>query len=210
MRRRHFIALVGGAAAMRPLASAAQQASGKIPRIGLLIRDVATTRHLQEALINGLRDLGYIDGRNILIDYRDAARQADRYTELVSELLTLNVDVIVVTNTPAAFAAKRTTSTVPIVLAWVADPVGSGLVAGLSRPGGNITGLSFLAPDLVAKRLELLAEAVPGISRIAVLWHPGDYGDRTENEMLKAAQVAATTLGMEFEVFTADGPEDFE
>src|SRR4051794_33809946 len=93
-RRRHFIALVGGAAAMRPLASAAQQASGKMPRIGLLIRDVATTRHLQEALINGLRDLGYIDGRNILIDYRDAAGQADRYTELVSELLTLNVDVI--------------------------------------------------------------------------------------------------------------------
>src|SRR5437764_15251509 len=116
MMRRHCKTLVEEPAAIRPLASEEQQTSGKMPRIGLLIRDVATSRHLQEALINGLRDLGYIDGRNILIDYRDAAGQADRYTELVSELLTLNVDVIVVTNTPAAFAAQRTTMHGPSVL----------------------------------------------------------------------------------------------
>src|SRR5207249_7430501 len=158
----------------------------------------------------GLRDLGYVEGSNVQIEYRDAEGKYDRLPALAADLVALNVDVIVVTNTPAALAAKQATSTIPIVLAFVADPVGSGLITSLARPGGNITGLSLLAPELAGKRLELLMQAVPGVSRVAVLWHPGDYGERTEKDMLNEAEVAARALRVRLQVVEARGPEDFE
>jgi putative ABC transport system substrate-binding protein len=120
------------------------------------------------------------------------------------------VDVIVVPSTPSAKAAKQATAAIPIVLAWVADPVGSRLVDSLARPGGNVTGLSFLAPDLVGKRLELLMEAVPGVSRVAVLWHSGDYGEETERDMLERAAAAARALGVELKIIEAQNPGDFD
>jgi putative ABC transport system substrate-binding protein len=144
-----------------------------------------------------------------VIEYRDAEGKYERLPVLAADLVALKVDVIVVTNTPAALAAKQATRTIPIVLAWVADPVGSGFVTSLAQPGGNVTGLSFLAPELVGKRLELLKEAVPGVSRIAVLWHPGDYPERTEKEMLQEADVAGWALGVRLQFVEARGSADF-
>jgi putative ABC transport system substrate-binding protein len=145
-----------------------------------------------------------------VIEYRDAEGKRERLPALAAELVALKVDVIVVTSTPAGLAARQATRTIPIVLGWVVDPVGSGLVTSLARPGGNVTGLSSLARELVGKRLELLKQAVPGVSRIAVIWHPGDYGERTESEMHNAEDVAARTLGVRRQVLEARGPEDFD
>src|SRR5712692_5133480 len=155
-----------------PLAAEAQQA-GKVPRIGFLALNRAANPHLPEAFRQGLRDLGYVEGRNVVIEYRDAEGNLERLPALAAELVALKVDVIVVGGRLHALAAKQATRTLPIVFAAVADPVGSGLVTSLARPGGNVTGLSNLAPDLVGKCLELLKEAVPGVSRVAVLWQPG-------------------------------------
>jgi ABC-type uncharacterized transport system substrate-binding protein len=209
MRRRDFVNLLSGAAAVWPFAARAQQPA-KVPRIGYLAGNLATMSHLRAAFLGGLRDLGYEAGHNIDIQYRDAEGKYDRLPALVADLVALKVDVIVVSNTPAALAAQRVTMVIPIVLAWTGDPVGSGLVASLARPGGNITGLSFLAPELVGKRLELLMEAVPSIRRVDLLWHPGDYGERTEKDMLLAAEVAAQALGIGLEVVAARGVEDFD
>jgi ABC-type uncharacterized transport system substrate-binding protein len=208
MRRRKFITLMGAAAAW-PLGTSAQQAA-KVPRIGYLTSDLAAGLHLREAFLKGLSDLAYVEGRNVVIEYRDAEGKYERLLALAADLVALKVDVIVVTSTPAALATKQATRTIPIVLAWAADPVVSGLVTSLARPGGNVTGLSLLAPDLVGKRLELLKQAVPGSRRIAVLWHPGDYGERTEKQMLQEADVAARALGVRLQVVEARGPEDFD
>jgi putative tryptophan/tyrosine transport system substrate-binding protein len=208
MKRRTFITLLGATAAW-PLAARGQQ-TAKAPQIGYLAGNLATMSHLTAAFIRGLRELGYEEGHNIDIQYRDAEGNYDRLPALAADLVALKVDVIVVPNTPAALAAQRATVNIPIVLAWTVDPVSSGLVAGLARPGGNITGLSFLAPELVGKRLELLMEAVPSTRRVALLWHPGDYGERTEKDMLQAAEVAAQALGIGLEVVAARGVEDFD
>ena len=192
-----------------PLTANAQLVS-KVPRIGYLTGNLATGLHLRDAFLQGLRDLGYTESRDAVIEYRDAEGKYELLPAFAADLVAHKVDVIVVTNTPAALAAKQATRTIPIVLAWVADPVGSGLVTSLARPGGNVTGLSALAPDLVGKRLELLKQAVPGVSRIAVLWHPGDYGERTEREMLNAADAAAGALGVRLQVVEARGPKDFD
>ncbi len=194
---------------LAPLVAEAQQVA-KVPRIGYLTGSRAANPHLTEAFRQGLRDLGYVEGRNVVIEYRDAEGKYDRFPALAADLVALKVDVIVVTNTPAALAAKQATRTIPIVLAWVGDPVGSGLVTSLARPGGNVTGLSFLVPELVGKRLELLKQAVPGVSRVAALWHPGDYPERTEKDILKEADVAARALGVRLQVVEARGPEDFD
>jgi putative tryptophan/tyrosine transport system substrate-binding protein len=208
MKRRTFITLLGATAAW-PLAARGQQ-TAKAPQIGYLAGNLATMSHLTAAFLRGLRELGYEEGHNIDIQYRDAEGNYDRLPALAADLVALKVDVIVVPNTPAALAAQRATVNIPIVLAWTVDPVSSGLVAGLARPGGNITGLSFLAPELVGKRLELLMEAVPSTRRVALLWHPGDYGERTEKDMLQAAEVAAQALGIGLEVVAARGVEDFD
>jgi putative ABC transport system substrate-binding protein len=190
------------------LAAEAQEAA-KVPRIGYLGSKVLSPQN-HAAFLQGLRDLGYIEGRNVVIEYRDPVGKYDRLPGLAAELVALKVDVIVVTSTPSTLAAKQATETIPIVFTWAADPVGSGLVASLARPGGNVTGLSLLAPELVGKRVELLKQVVPGASRIAALSHPGDYGKGVENEMLREADVAARALGMRLQVVQARGPEDFD
>jgi putative ABC transport system substrate-binding protein len=190
------------------LAAEAQQAA-KAPRIGYLGSKVASAEN-HAAFLQGLRDLGYVEGRNVVIEYRDLMGKYDRLPGLAADLVALKVDVIVVTSTPSTLAAKQATKTIPIVFTWAADPVGSGLVTSLARPGGNVTGLSLLAPELVAKRLELLKQVVPGARRIAALWHPGDYGEGVEKEMLREADAAARALGMRLQVVEARGPEDFD
>jgi putative ABC transport system substrate-binding protein len=190
------------------LAAEAQQAA-KAPRIGYLGSKVASAEN-HAAFLQGLRDLGYVEGRNVVIEYRDLMGKYDRLPGLAADLVALKVDVIVVTSTPSTLAAKQATKTIPIVFTWAADPVGSGLVTSLARPGGNVTGLSLLAPELVGKRLELLKQVVPGASRIAALWHPGDYGEGVEKAMLREADAAARALGMRLQVVEARGPEDFD
>ena len=175
---------------MAPLAAEAQQAA-KIARIGYLSLNRGAAPHLREAFLHGLRDLGYVEGRNVVIEYRDAEGKLERLPALAAELVALKVDVILAPSTVAALAAKQATRTLPIVFAAAGDPVGSGLVTSLARPGGNVTGLSPLASELVGKRLELLTQAVPGVSRVAVLRLPGVFGERTDRNMLKEAEAAA-------------------
>jgi putative tryptophan/tyrosine transport system substrate-binding protein len=207
--RREFIGTLAGGLLAAPLAAEAQQAA-KIARIGYLAGNLAAAPRLEEALRQGLRDLGYVEGRNLVIEYRDAEGKVDRLPALAAELVALKVDVIVAPNTPQALAAKRATRTLPIVFCFVADPVASGLVTSLARPGGNVTGLSSLTPELVGKRLELLKQAVPGVSRVAVLWQPGFQGERTEKDMLKGADVAARALGVRLQFVEAQGPADID
>jgi putative ABC transport system substrate-binding protein len=206
-RRKTIIALIGLGAV--PLAADSQQAA-KIARIGYLAGNLAATPHLPEAFRQGLRDLGYVEGRNVVIEYRDAGGKLERLPALAAELVALKVDVIVTAGTPQTLAAKQATKTVPIVFAQAVDPVTSGLVGSLARPGGNLTGLSNLTPELVGKGLEQLKQAVPGVSRVAVLWQPGSLPERTEKDMLKEADVAARALGMQLQFVEARGPADFD
>ena len=204
--RREFIGTLAGALLAAPRASEAQPAT-KVPRIGILgISPVARTGSRLEAFLLGLRDLGYVEGRNIVIEYRDHGGKVERLPTLAAELVALKVDVIVAANTGAGLASMQTTKTLPIVVAAAADPVTSGLVGSLARPGGNVTGLSALAPELVGKCLELLSQAVPGVSRVAVLWQPGALDERTDKDMLKAADVAGRALGMRLQFVEARGP----
>jgi len=193
-----------------PLAAEAQQAA-KVARIGYLSTSLAANPHIQEAFRQGLRDLGYVEGRNVVIEYRDAEGKLERLPALAAELVVLKVDVIVAAaGNNLAMAAKQATRTIPIVFAAVSDPVAFGLVTSLARPGGNVTGTSILSSELVGKRLELLTQAVPGISRVAVLWLPGALGERTEKDMLKQADVAARALGVRLQFVEARGPADLD
>ncbi len=209
MERRTFIAMLTSGFFAAPLAAEAQQAT-RVARIGYLGTNVAAFPQLREAFLQGLRDLGHVEGRNVVIEYRSAEGKPERLPALAAELVALKVDVIVATGTPASLAAKQATRTLPIVFAGVADPVGGGLVTSLARPGGNVTGLSLLAPELVGKGLELLKQAVPGVSRVAVLWQPGGSGERTEQDMLKAAEGAARALGVRLQFIEVRGPADFD
>ena len=210
MERRAFIAGVAGGLLAAPLAAGAQPAP-RNARIGYLATNLATTPHLQDAFRQGLRDLGYVEGHNVVIEYRDAEGKLERLPALAAELIALQVDVILAGGTPQALAAKHASRTLPIVFAAAADPVTDGLVTSLARPGGNVTGVSaFTQEELVGKRLELLKQAVPGVSRVAVLWQPGAYGERTEKGMLKGAEVAARALGVRVQFVEARGPEDFD
>ncbi len=205
-RRSTVLALLALGAA--PFAAEAQQAT-KVARIGYLATNPDTSPHVREAFLQGLRDLGYVEGRNLVIEYRDAEGKVERLPALVAELVALKVDVIVASGTLAALAAKQTTRTLPIVFSPAGDPVGSGLVTSLARPGGNVTGLSAFAPELVGKRLELLKQAVPGVSRVAVLWQPGAFGERTEKDILERAEVAARDLHLPLQFVEAREPADF-
>ncbi len=207
MSRRTFLWGLTLGVLSAPLAAQGQQAA-KIARIGYLHPNLAPGPHQHEAFRQGLRDLGYVEGRNVVIEYRDAEGKFERLPALAAELVALKVDVIVAPNTLAALAVKQATRTLPIVFAVAADPVTSGLVTSLARPGGNVTGSSILSPELVGKGLERLKEAVPGVSRVAVLWQPGAVGERTERDMLKEAEVAARTLGMRPQFVEARGPAD--
>jgi putative ABC transport system substrate-binding protein len=208
INRRAFIFATTGGLLAAPLARRAQQA-GKVPRIGYLALNPAANPHLHEAFRQGLRDLGYVEGRNVVIEYRDAEGKPERLPALAAELGALKGDVLVAQPTVAALAAKQATRTLPIVFP-VAEPVPSGLVTSLARPGGNITGLSILAPEMAGKGLELLKQAVPGVSRVAVLWDPGAFPERTAKDMLKEVEVAARALGVRLQFIEARGPDDFD
>jgi ABC-type uncharacterized transport system substrate-binding protein len=204
------IALLAVSLLASPVAAEAQQAA-KVARIGLLSNNLAATPHLREAFRQGLRDLGYVEGRNVVIEYRDAEGKSERLPALAAELVALKVDVIVTAaGNNMTLAAMRATRTVPIVFAAASDPVASGLVTSLARPGGNVTGASILSPELVGKRLELLAQAVPGVSRVAVLRLPGVLGERVEKDMLEQADVAARALGLRLQLVEARSPADLD
>src|SRR2546426_2987135 len=207
--RRAFIGTVAGGLLAAPLGAEAQQAA-KIARIGYLALNLAPTPHLREAFLQGLRDLGYVEGSNVVIEYRDAEGKFERLPALAAELVALKADVIVAGGTPQILAAKQATRTLPIVFTSASDPVTDGLVTSLARPGGNVTGSSNLNPELVGKCLEQLKQAVPGVSRVAVLWQPGAADERTEKDMLKAADVAARALGVRLLFVEARGPADFD
>jgi len=187
IQRRKFLATLGGAAAAWPLAARAQQ-TGKIPRIGII--DDAPRWN---AFRHGLRDLGYLEGQNIAFDYAYGDGVPERLAEAAAELVRRPVDVIATFATPASLAAKQATATIPIVMISIGDPVRTGLVSSLARPGGNITGNSIIGPAVGAKRLQLLKLAIPAISRVAFLWNP----DNASNVLqFKEVQAAAPTLGV--------------
>jgi putative ABC transport system substrate-binding protein len=195
-----------------PRAAHAQQPM-KVARIGYLVTgglDSPETRILLDAFRQGLRERGYVEGQNLVIEYRAADGQLERFPALAAELVQLQPEVIVAQGTPAARAAQQATSTVPIVTPVMGDPVGDGLVASLARPGGNITGLTFLGPELVAKRLELLKEALPRVSRVAALWHPGAYAERTPSAMVQETEAAARTLGVQLQRVEVRGPDELD
>jgi ABC-type uncharacterized transport system substrate-binding protein len=166
MKRREFITLLSGAAVAWPLAAQAEQPA-KVVRLGYLAP--ARLPNLIEALLGGLRDLSYIEGQNLAIEYRFALGQTKSYDELAQELVSLDPAAIVLTGTPAALALKRQTTTIPIILAPIADPIALGLARSLARPGGNVTGITMYGTELAHKRMEIFREAAAGIRRVAVL-----------------------------------------
>jgi putative tryptophan/tyrosine transport system substrate-binding protein len=175
MRRRDFIRMIAGLGVAWPLAIRAQTPAGKIYRLGIL-QPAKPPEPLVDALIERLKELGYREGRNIVYEYRWAEGKLDRFPELAKQLVDLKVDVITVFTTPGAIAAKNVTKTIPIVYGGVGDPVGAGVVPSLSRPGGNVTGISILATELSAKRLEILKEIVPNAAPVAMFWNDTNPG----------------------------------
>jgi len=202
-------ALLTAAILTVPIAGAAQDASS-IPRIGLLspsaASDPRTTRYF-DAFRQGLREHGYVDGQNILIEIRWADGKYERLAELATELAQLKVKVIVTYSAPAIRVAKQTTSTIPIVMAFTIDPVATGFVTSLARPEGNLTGLSLMAPDLIGKQLEVLREIVPNVSRVAVLGNAANVGNAPQ---LRLAQEAARTAGIQLQLLNASAPGEID
>ena len=192
MRRREFIAFLGGATTW-PLAARAQQ-TGKLPIVGYLgVTTAAAQNRVTSAFAQRMRELGWIEGRTVAIEYRWAEGRNERFTEIANEFVRLKVDVIV-TSGPGAAAAKQMTSLIPIVFDIALDPIGSGLVASLARPGGNVTGLSTQQADLAGKKIELLREVVPGLRRLAIM---GNVGYSASVYEMNEAQAAARKLGLE-------------
>jgi putative ABC transport system substrate-binding protein len=207
--RRSFIGTLAGALLAVPLAAEAQQA-GKVHRIGILanvpLADPEGAR-LWGAFIQGFRELGYVEGKNITIEWRFSEGKYERLPELAADLVRLKVDVIVAPATQNVAVAKQATGTIPIVMTGSGDPVGSGLVVSLARPGGNVTGLAVLSTEIVGKQLELLKETVPKVSRVAILWNPTNPPHR---RALGAAKIAAHSLGIQLHALEAQRPDDLE
>ena len=204
MKRREFITLLGGTAVAWPLAARAQQ--GKVARIGFLGATSASGESRVEAFRLGLRDLGYVDGKNIVIEFRWAEQKYDRLPELAAELLRLNVDVLVTYGTPGTLVAKRATTTIPIVMVHSGDAVAAGIVASLARPGGNLTGMTYFLPELMAKRIEMLKEVIPRISQVAIPVKPDNPFFDTA---LRALAIPAKSLNIRLQQFEVRGPNDF-
>ena len=179
----------------------------KVPRIGFLLASSAGVDSRVEAFRQGFRELGYIEGKNIAIEWRYAEGKEDRVPKLAAELVQMNVEIIVTDGTNVTRAAKNATKTIPIVMASDADPVGNGFVASLARPGGNVTGLVNLLAGLSGKRLEILKEAIPGISRVGVLWNPENPSSISA---FKETQEAAQALAMQLQSLEVHGPDEFE
>jgi putative ABC transport system substrate-binding protein len=202
MRRREFITLLGGAAAAWPLVARAQQRPTKIPRIGI-IDDAPIWDHFRKAL----HDLGYVEGQNIVIEYRAAQGEPARLVQAARELAGIPVDVIVEFGSTAARAAQMATTTIPIVMISIGDPVRAGFIASLARPGGNMTGNTILGPDLSPKRLQLLKEVIPSVSRAAFLWNP----DNASNVVIRdELQAAMPKLGMSLISVAVRSPSEFD
>ena len=190
-----------------PLPTEAQPA-GKFARLGFLGMDTpSAVPSFVEAFREGLRELGWVEGRNISIEFRDAGGRPERLSDLAAELIRLKVDVIVARGTQAAGAAKQASPTIPIVVPVSGDAVGTGLVASLARPGGNVTGLTFIAPETSGKRLQLVKEALPGATKVAVLWNPADPPRKLE---FKQTEDAAPRVGVKLLSLEVRGPEDLE
>ena len=205
MRRRDFITLLGGAAAW-PVAARAQQ-QGPLPVIGFLEGQQRDGNDALAGCLEGLRDFGYIEGRSFRAEYRFADNQCDRLPTLATELVRMNVAVIVASPTAAALAAKRATTTIPIVFMFGNDPIQLGLVSSLSRPGGNVTGVSFSTNTLSAKQLQLIAEAIPQAERIGFLVNPKDPAAADDKANVEAG---ARTLGRQIEVLQASKDAEIE
>ena len=207
MDRRAFVGTLAGGLLAAPLAAEAQPA-GKVYRVGVLwLNSLQVDPHLLEAFRQGLHEFVGVEERNVVIEFRSAEGNPDKLPALVAELVRLKADVIVADVTPAIEAAMRGTSTVPIVMAIAADPVGSGLVPSLAHPRGNVTGLSLMLPEISAKRLQLLKEVLPRVSRVAVLWHPDIPWHKP---MLKAIDAALPPLGLKALPIAVRGPDEFE
>ena len=205
MKRRTFLGMVSGGL-LAPVAAEAQPA-GKVPRIGFLFFGSPGPSRELDAFRQGLRELGYVEGQNIAIVVRYAGGRVERLPDLAAELVRLKLDVIVTPSTPPSLSAKQATSTIPIVFAGIADPVGAGLIANYARPGGNITGMASSSAELGGKRLELLKEMIPRTSRVAVLYNPAD---RANVLVLKQLQEAAPALTLTLQPLEVRGPGEFE
>jgi len=188
-----------------PLAAEAQPPT-HVHRIGVLL-GTTPGEPFVEAFLEGMRALGYVEGQNLVMEYRAAEGQYERFPDLAAELVRLKVDVLMMGSTPAALAAKHATTTIPIVMVAMSDPVGSGLVASLARPGGNITGSSGMQPEVVGKQLEFLKAVRPTVSRVAVLWNPANP---VAALMVREADVAAQALGVQLHLLAARGPDAFD
>jgi putative tryptophan/tyrosine transport system substrate-binding protein len=204
MRRRELIRLFGGSAVMWPLVARAQQPQ-RTWRIGILA-SASASLPFHVAFRQGLRDLGYVEGQNLIVEYREVAGTAGSMPGLAAELVKLNVDVILGSGSQATRAVMRETTNIPIVMIS-SNPVGLGFVASLARPGGNVTGLSLLAPEVSGKRLELLKQIVPGIARVALLWNPNDPGAAFS---AKETQAAAETLGLKVQILETPDSNAFD
>ena len=202
MRRRAVITLLSGAAVVLPLAAKAQQAR-KVWRMGFIAHGHES---FYDALFEGLRDYGYVEGQNSVVERRYARGDAALFKEFAAEMVRLNVDVVVVVTTPAAFAVKSATTTIPMVHPNAIDPLNTGLIASLAHPGGNLTGGAQLTAEASAKRLQILKRVVPGLSRAAVLWNPGNSALVFA---LKETQGAAGALGVTVQPHEVRGPQDF-
>jgi putative tryptophan/tyrosine transport system substrate-binding protein len=206
MRRRDFIKVIAGSAAVAwPLAARAQQ-RGKKYIIGRFNAGSAT-EPLNDVFTEILRELGWVEGENVVFERRYAENRLERLPELAADLVRLKVDVIVATGILAPLAAKRATSTIPIVMTGAGDPLGTGLVDSLARPGGNVTGMSLMVPELGGKRLELLKELLPRLARVAVLWNAANPYSAL---VFKQVQAAGTILGIEVQSLEARQPDDFD
>lgn len=195
-----------------PLAVDGQQPS-RVARMGYLgsgSPEWPLTQAVLAAFRQGLRERGYVEGQNLVIEYRFAEGKLDRLPDLAAELARLKPDLIFAGATPAALALQQATTTIPIVAPTMADPVADGLVASLARPGRNITGNTFLGPELVSKRLGLLKEALPGVSRVAAFWQPGAYAERTMRDMLQQTTAGARTLGMQLQLVEVRSVDEFD
>jgi len=206
MKKGTFTFFILAALILAPVCLAHAQKQGTIPRMGVLRLGAPPDANL-DAFIQGLRELGYIEGKNILIEYRFAEGKAERLPELATELVRLKVDAIFTGGTPPIFALKQATKTIPIVFVSTSDPIGTGVVASLAHPGGNITGISLLASDLWPKRLELLKEIFPKLSRVAKLWNKGNAGMTLE---AKATQEVARPLGVVLQDRGVKDPSELE
>jgi putative tryptophan/tyrosine transport system substrate-binding protein len=207
MRRRDFITLLGGTALAWPFEGGAQQA-GRVYRIGILATmPLASAADVVESFRNSLRERGYVEGQNLIIEFRSPTVSFEQNPEVAAELIRDGVDVILALGTPPVVAARRAMSTIPIVMIGVGDPVGSGLVAGLPRPGGNVTGLSNVASDLGGKMVDLLREIVPGIRRVGITRNFGNPGSA---ELLRQIEDALRALGLQFDVVDASTAAEFD